>query len=263
MFDIGRSNWTHFQRSEEEYLGYAKRLLHLNVPLILYVEKKYVNFISHYRKGKERITRIIEMKLTDLEFYSMYQQIQAVQKSMQEGRWKDNFFRNHPEISSPEYVLLMASKVHVMSEAMKFNPFCSDYFYWIDFGCSRDDQMMPKTNCWAPHNIMTNPKTHDKVVFMIFDPMPSPSLYHMRTLDDLIQNMQTVYIKGSFFGGPMNAMFKYYELFRKTFVKLLGRNFTDDDQTIVAACYLEQTEHIMYFYPSDAYDFFNMFKIFY
>ena len=263
MFDINRSKWALFQRNNDEYKGYAIRLLHLNVPLIIFAEKRFIDFIVTHRKGKERITQIVEMTPNDLEYNVMYDQISAVQKIMQNGRWSNDPFRNHPEMSSPDYVVLMASKISVVVEAIKLNPFCSNYFYWIDFGCARDDQMLPKSECWAPNNIMTDPKTRNKVVFMINDPMPLPDLYKMTSLDDLMLNMKTVYIKGTFFGGHMEALIKYSKLFHQTFVKLLGKNFTDDDQTIIAACYLEQTEKIMYMYPSDKIDFFNMFKIFF
>ena len=263
MFDINRNKWAHLQRSNKEYLSYATRLLHLNVPLVLFAEKKFLNFIIMHRKGKERITKIVEMTAKDLEYNVMYDKIATVQKIMQNGRWKNDTFRNHPEISSPEYVVLMASKISVVVKAIKLNPFCSSYYYWIDFGCGRNDQIFPKSECWAPYNIMTDPKTKNKVVFMINDPMPSPDLFKMKSVDDLIANMKTVYVKGVFFGGHAEALIKYSELFHQTFVKLLRKNFTDDDQTITAACYLEQTEDFMFMYPSNIYDFFNMFKIFY
>ena len=197
----------------------------------------------------------------DLKYNVMYNQIHAIQKIMQNGKWKNDPFSKHPEISSPEYIILMASKISIVVEAMKLNPFCSSYFYWIDFGCLRNDHLLPKSECWAPNNIMTDSKSKKKVVFMRIDPMPSPNLYEMKSVDDLILNMKTVYVRGAFFGGYAEALLKYSELFYQTFVKLIHKNFTDDDQTIIAASYLEQTEDIMYMYPSNAS--FNMFKIFY
>ena len=263
MIDIGRSNWKLFQRSNEVYLDYAERLLRLNLPLVIFVENKFVDFVNNRRKGKERITRVVETSLKDFEYHAMYNQVKQAQQDLQEKRWKNDNFRNHPEMSCPEYVILMASKISALMKTIRINPFCSDYFYWLDFGCCRDDQMLPKSDCWAPHNLMNDLKLQNKVIFMANDPMPQPLLYGMKSLDEVILNMRIVYIRGLFFGGPAEPLFKFSELFHRTFVKLLARNFTDDDQTIMAACYLEQTENIMHLFPSDVRDIFNVFHIFY
>lgn len=149
---------------------------------------------------------------------------------------------------------------------MDVNPFKSLFFYWVDFGCGRDNKTFPDTKCWAPNNIMTDPRTRDKVVLMAPYPFRRPSIFSIKSIDSIgIEHMKTIYIKGVFFGGVAHAMIKYADLFHSVFTRLLRRNFTDDEQTIMAACYVVQkhtNQNLIHLHLSPISDFFNMFRVF-
>lgn len=74
--------------------------------------------------------------------------------------------------------------------------------------------------------------------------------------------MKNFYIKGVFFGGVARAVIKFADLYHTVFIKQLRRNFTDDEQTMMVACYVEQRS-LFYLYPSHESDLFNMFRLFY
>ena len=257
--DIGRGNWSYFSRSNDAYLNYSVRLLQLNVPLILFIEHKFVDFVKLYREGKENVTKIITITVQDLEYYKLHQDVSEAQKIVQQSvrlmNNKDVSFDTHPEVFSPEYVIVMASKVSLVKEAIRLNPFHSSFFYWIDFGFGRSDDYFPSDSCWAPRNIMKSPKSKDKVVIMELSPIYFPwssfnlkAIWHyltrpkVRTVDDFIRHMDSVFVMGTFFGGAKEAMLEFDALYKQVFNDALARGYTDDDQTIITLCYISRND---------------------
>lgn len=278
MLDIGRGNWSsRYSRSNERYLEYSKRLLAMNAPLVLFVEAQFVDFVQHHRKGRERLTRIVTVTVKDLEYYSLYNNISAAQHHMREmykATGDTSVDLNVPEINIPEYVIIMASKTGLLKRVIGENPFNSSFFYWIDFGCTRRDSIMPREPCWAPNNIMTNQQARHKVVILLRSPIYKPIGWlslratisywlspKMRTLDDFTRNFNFVHVMGFFFGGESDAVLEFHELYRRIFERALANEFTDDDQTMIALCYLERND---LFYPVlSLHEWFTMFHLFY
>lgn len=257
MLDIGRDKWPYYNRTNAEYLNYSLPLLRLDVPLVLFVGEEFVDFVRVQRRGKERITRIVAISLKNLDYYDLLDEVRRVQKAMYEELVvKNDTFYTHPEIFSAEYVVTMASKVGLVKNVVHWNPFASRFFYWIDFGFGRSDEFFPKSRCWSPRNIMSDPGIREKITFMDFNPMEPD----VRTIDDVIRNREIVYVTGSFFGGPAHAIIEYHALYRQVFEMLLSRGFTDDDQTIMAACVVMKRE-LFYLAPT-SFQWFYMLHLF-
>jgi hypothetical protein len=121
LFDIGRHNWTRFGRSTRDYFNYGKKLLQLNVPLIIFIDNQFVDFVKFHRKGKEQFTYIVPTSLRDLEFYKYYERIKQVQTIIQNS-FGESKLTVDPEFFSPEYVVVTASKVTITRAAIKINP---------------------------------------------------------------------------------------------------------------------------------------------
>ena len=255
--DIGRGGWSKYTRSNENYLAYSVRLLHFNVPLILFMESKFIDFVKFHRKGKENITKIVPITIETLEYYKYYKNISAVLKATQEliKLKREDEFITVPEVSSPEYIIVMASKIGLVKQAIEMNPFNSAYFYWIDFGFGRNSDLFPQTSCWAPRNVMTNPASKDKVIILEMSPIYFPyesfnikaMFYYLirpkvRTIDDFIKHRGIVFVMGTFFGGAVKAMLEFHALYKQVFERSLAVGFTDDDQTMIALCYLENND---------------------
>lgn len=216
-----------------------------------------MDFVRLHRRGKERITRIVTIKLQSLDHYDLLDEVRTVQKRMYDDLVaKNNTFYTHPETFSPEYIITMASKAGLVKNAVHWNPFKSKFFYWIDFGFGRSDDLFPPTPCWSPRNIMSNPQTRDKITLMDLNPLH----VYVKTMDDLIRRREDVFITGAFFGGPSWAILEYQVLFRQVFEMFLARGFTDDDQTIMAACVLERPE--LFYLAHASYKWSNMLNLF-
>ena len=220
---------------------------HKVVSLLMVLQvKDYVTFL---RRGKEHITRIIVVELSQLEYYAYYDTIRTIMDSAEFNT--DNALLTHPEGFSVEYNILMNSKLSLLHTAARENRFRSRYFFWVDAGYGHGKDVFPKSCSWSPRNIMRH--DDDRVTHI--------------ELSDLtrIDSVYTIYkrpippfINGGFFGGSAKALAEYYQLHKKVFERLLQQNMVDDDQTVAIACYFANPE-LFNMVPGSWYDAFNMF----
>ena len=238
MIDIGRANWSYFRRTKQQYMANSIRLLHLEVPLVLFIEQQFIDFVRFHRRSKEHITHIIATNLKQLEYYELYDRIKDVMKIVQKS-YSNSSFLNHPEMFSPEYIILMASKISLLYQAAKINVFQSHFHYWIDFGLMRFKQFLKfQDSCLPPPKFTRDPKASNRIVF-VTNNLNNSTLH---STEDLIRMRNISFVSGGFFGGSAFALQKYHTLYRRVFENWLNMNLTDDDQTIAIASYFEQPE---------------------
>jgi hypothetical protein len=263
MIDIGRSNWTNFRRSTDEYLQRAHRLLSLNVPLVIFAESKFIDYIARSRRGKENVTRIITVTLSQLDYYDQRADIERVQKKIQrdlraQGSEHAADLLGTPEVLYADYVIVMANKLsYFVDRAITLNPFNSSFFYWIDFGIAYSDDVLPlEGDCWAPRNIMNDPQSRDKVSIVLIEPLCFPIrpfslrvLFHyylhmprLETFEDFERNRGIETVAGGFFGGQAHALRQFRDLFRQNFEQALANGYTDDDQPFMALSYIQRPD---------------------
>lgn len=209
--------------------------------------KDYVAFL---RRGKEHLTRIVVIELSDLEYYAYYDRIDAVMKSSEFG--SDNALLTHPEGFSVEYNILMNSKLSLLHAAAEENHFRSAYFFWVDAGYGHGEDVFPKSCSWAPWNLMRG--GDDRVTYIqLVDLTLIDSVY------SIYKQPLPPFINGGFFGGSRKALAEYHFLHRAVFELMLRENMIDDDQTIAVACYFAKPE-LFNMIPGSWYDAFNMFQ---
>ncbi|XP_061186233.1 protein HtrL-like [Saccostrea echinata] len=228
LYDIGRENWTHFQRSFDEYLSYFRNVLRLNVKMIIYSNESVQKVVLDERKILDHKTQTYMLKFTDLEFYRYRQHIGHVLVSPEFRN--SNEMLNHPEAFSVKYLILMNNKVSFLSDAVRKNPFNSTHFFWIDAGYGHGDDLTKWKN-FQPRILLSK---RNKITYIELN---DPALY--KDINDLHKVQMAPAFCGGFFGGDAGAILKYEKLYKKTFRKLLTENIVDDDQNVAFQCYVE------------------------
>jgi hypothetical protein len=109
-------------RSVEKYVAYGTKLIELNVPKVIFIEKLvYQTYFSHY--GLKTDTKFIFMEKTDLFLYP----------------YKEEFVHFHVQSTSPrkdtlEYMFVQNHKLEWIRQASEQNYFQTSQFVWVDFG---------------------------------------------------------------------------------------------------------------------------------
>ncbi len=110
-------------KSLDWYISKGKELLNVDANMIFYVDEMTYPLIKPLRNREN--THFILMNLQDLPFY----------------KYKDTITKNRigksmyiSSRNTPDYFILVASKLEMLKRAAVLNPFDSSHFIWIDFG---------------------------------------------------------------------------------------------------------------------------------
>lgn len=133
FFDINRAELGD-GRTIEEYKEWIKKTLQLNCNLFIVTEPKFHKFFTENRPP-EYMTAIMVINFSESYYYRYYNVIKTIIES---DEYKKRIaFPNRVECILPEYNIIQYSKFHYLNMAIETNPFNSDFFFWIDAGCSR------------------------------------------------------------------------------------------------------------------------------
>ncbi|XP_005097246.1 protein HtrL [Aplysia californica] len=192
------------------------------------------------------------MDIMDLEYFPLLKDITNIMQSQQFQAGNENYRQGKVEGTNPLYNMVTNSKVSLVHQAIRTNPFGSDYFVWLDGGYGHGDATLyPPDGVWNPEQLWMYP---NKVSFVALYPLtPNNS-----ELDNL-HKVDTALIAGGLFAGGTAAMERYYNLHREVMQMYMQRGSIDDDQTTFSDCYYKQPDN---FRPvlGDWYDLLKPFR---
>lgn len=129
LYDINRETEGD-GRAFKDYLAWLPETLSLDVNYVIYTEEKVIPYIP--------IKPNIEINITTLEkvpLYSLTPKIKSIlDNSYYKMRMQDP---NRVECKLPLYNVIQYSKFIWLNDVIQRNPFKSEYFFWMDAGCSR------------------------------------------------------------------------------------------------------------------------------
>lgn len=216
FFDIGRGDWNYYNRKTEEYLSHFSNMLSLDTNLIVFTEEKYLDFISQRRTNLD--TLIIMKEIKDLYTYERYSDI--IISNLSNNRYRENHPNPIcPEVTQPLYNILVTNKMKFLEEAVSFNPFSTEYFFWMDGGYTHSTISL-KDITWD-----ISPLFNSKFSIMALSavsPLLNPRSFFYEYRDP---------ITGGFFGGrreDIRVISEIYYLIMDCIID--SYNITDDDQ---------------------------------
>lgn len=121
---------------EEHYLPNFKEFLKTPANMFLFLPKELHSIVWEIRDKKN--TFVKEYELEDIK--KLYQpHWNATQKIRKSKKWlnitgEDGWLKNSPQAKNEWYNPIVQSKLFMMHEACIWNPFSSEYFYWVDAG---------------------------------------------------------------------------------------------------------------------------------
>lgn len=133
LWNLGRGNLsTDFQRTYDHYKEKFAELLKAPVNMLIYVSEEDEEFIWQHRKKHNTYVRIFNTEnfKTWFPFFDKVQSIRMDETWYEQAEW----LTNSPQAKLELYNPLVMSKLFLLNDATLFNPFNSEYFYWIDAG---------------------------------------------------------------------------------------------------------------------------------
>lgn len=212
FFDLCQLENNPKRRSAAKYYELSKSLLKNDVFMFFIGDSDSVYFVESFRSsvGLGHKTYCVTMSLSD----SPYIKASLIPIRNERG-WstvKD----------TPLYSAVTMTKFHAMSEALRTNPFDSDYFAWVDFGISHI-----ANPCLS--NIITNLNRRVKIQVINYT---SLALSSDRVLKYSIRRTE---VCGGFFGGHKHAISVLAKLFDREFKEFLSADQYNTEEGIVAS----------------------------
>ena len=235
FFDIGREH-NGDGRKLTDYLDWIKKTLQLNCNLFIVTEKKFVDLMKDNRPSKYK-TYIKEDILENASYYKYFPRMKEILNS--EDYKTRIAYPNRVECKLPEYNVIQYSKFGWLADAIKENPFDSDYFFWMDAGISRFFYNMNLQNPY-PNNISFSNIFNDNENTFIIQQREDLQRYDID--EDFIWKADNLF-KGGMFGGKRNQVMKVSRELEEIFVKkMLDKKNVNNEQLSLVLLWKEQPD---------------------
>lgn len=248
FYDLSRENWNFRPRNKTDYYKYIERTFKFDNNLIIFCSIQDREKFLEFRKGKEDKTHIIISEFKDLTMYKHISQIKKCQENKK-------LINKHPcpfapELCYPEYCVLMNSRIDLVAQAIKINPFNTTHFAWIDAGYVRDKDdyrppnMPPMYDSIYPEILMKKTSEKNTVIFSILRPLQQMK----KTRKEFFLQYIDI-ISGGFFIGTLESITKFATIYKQFYEDVLYNDeISDDDQYYLALLYRERPELFSHVY---------------
>jgi len=134
-------------RKIDDYIPHIDKLSQYQGNLIFFCEIEMVESMWDLRRKYNLLDKTY-VQVIDFKTLPLYSKIDEVKGHFSEGRCPIGL--NPTGKESPEFMILIWSKLHFLNRAFELNPFNSNYFGWIDIGITyvpaiRINESLPET----------------------------------------------------------------------------------------------------------------------
>lgn len=203
LWDMGRNELSEgFRRPYEHYKEKFVELLKTPANMYIYVSKNDEEFVWQHRSKHNTEVKIMELE----EFRTWFQFFANVQDIRIKESWRSQsgWLPDSPQSKLEYYNPVVMSKMFLLNNATLFNPFESDYFYWIDAGITSTVNSGYFWHDKVFDNLSVYTNATDALTFISY-PYIGGEEIHGFPRKDIARYCNTDYVKyvcrGGFFGG--------------------------------------------------------------
>lgn len=145
-------------REFNHYIEAFKRFLEIPQNLFIYIPKELESLVWEFRDKKNtfvKITELDDIKKLYLPFWDKTQDVRLNKQWIKQTGW----LRDSPQATLEWYNPIVQSKMFMLNDASLWNPFNTEYFYWLDAGITNtvNSSYLVQENVLAKLNNFGNP----------------------------------------------------------------------------------------------------------
>ncbi|MCB1711496.1 MAG: hypothetical protein KDH96_03165 [Candidatus Riesia sp.] len=231
LWDLGRKDLSNgFERNFDHYLNNFSKLLSLDVNLYLFIPKELEDFVWSKRKTNNTVVKILEIEdILNNYFKEHYDKVNKIRTTpewfLQTG--EEGWLKYSPQAALPNYNPVVMSKMFMLNDVSIYNPFDSDYFYWIDGGITNTVGLDLLENMYALDNLDS--------IWLSY-PYESNDEIHGFTRKGMNEycNVEFVnyVVRGGFFGGDRNTINQINGIYYSYLVRTLDSGYLGTEESI-------------------------------
>ena len=215
-WNINREN-----RSYEHYLEHLDNILKIPQNLFIYIPKEFESYVRERRDESNTFVKVYSLE--DLQnlyapFWDRTQEIRNNNKWTSQATW----LPDSPQASLEWYNPIVQSKMFLLNDATIWNPFDTDYFYWLDAGITNTVPAGYLTD----DNVLEKLPTYSNPFLFLSYPYEANTEIHGFNYDKINEysNTKVEYVcRGGLFGGHKNQLHKA----NATYYSLLDRSLSE------------------------------------
>jgi hypothetical protein len=203
LWNLGRGDISDlFKRSYDSYLEKFSQLLKADVNMYIFCSPSDEDFIWKYRKQENTVINkmTIEELMIWFNFTSITDEIRQNEEWLSQAGW----LRESPQAILKGYNPLVMSKMFMLNNVTIWNPFNTEYFFWIDGGITNTVHYGYFTHDNVFDSLPKFIETNNEFVFLTY-PYDGGEEVHGFDRKELAKYCSTDYVKyvcrGGFFGG--------------------------------------------------------------
>jgi hypothetical protein len=234
IWDLGRGNsQPEWQRGFDHYKNHFIQLLKdlYSYNLIIFIDPSLEDMVWEYRDRKN--TKIYHHSKDSFSgtFFPFFDKIQEIRNNPD---WYNQagWLRDSTQGSLEYYNPMVMSKMFLLHNAKCYDPFNSEYFYWIDGGLSNTMSLGYLNNPTVINNLI---KLSDNFLFIAF-PYESNSEIHGFNIDGMKKYCNSEKVnrvaRGGFFGGHKNSISDANNLYYSLLQSSLDDNYMGTEESI-------------------------------
>ena len=217
-------------RDFNHYIEAFKRFLDIPQNLFIYIPKEYEYLVWEKRSKENTYVKVYELddvKKMYQPFWDKTQNIRTSEKWLNQTGW----LKNSPQATNEWYNPIVQSKMFLLNDVTIWNPFDTDYFFWLDAGITNT---VPHHHL-ADDNVLENLTNYGNPFLFLSYPYEANTEIHGFDFDAINRyaGQKVKYVcRGGLFGGhktqinETNAV--YYSLLDKT----LSNGFMGTEESI-------------------------------
>lgn len=219
LWDINRQ-----ERNFQHYIDNFRLFLDIPQKLYIYIESKYEHIVWEKREKSNTFVKVYELEDVKKLYEPHWENTQKIRTSNEwlnitgEGGW----LKTSPQATLEYYNPIVQSKMFMLHDASLFNPFNTEYFYWLDAGITNT----------VPHDHLVNESVLDKLpdladtfLFLSYPYETNTEIhgFNKKEMDKLAGANVEYVCRGGLFGGHKevlhNANATYYALLSQSLQK--------------------------------------------
>jgi hypothetical protein len=228
--DQSKPGWKRsFDHYKNHFIQLLKDLHSYN--LIIFIDPSIEDIVWEYRDPKN--TKVYYHTKNDFSgsFFPFFDQVQSIRKNPE---WYNQvgWLKDSTQGSLEYYNPMVMSKMFLLHNAKCYNPFSSEYFYWIDGGLTNTMSLGYFNNPTVIDNLI---KLSDNFLFITF-PYETSSEIHGFNIEGMKKYAKNNFVnrgaRGGFFGGHKDSISNANELYYTLLQDTLNDGYMGTEESI-------------------------------
>ena len=249
LWNMGREKLSdNFKRSYDEYKQKFIELLKSPVNMYIYVSKSDEELVWKHRSKKNTQVHIMELDAFDT-WFEFFDQVQDIRK---QPSWYNqvSWLADSPQAKLKYYNPIVFSKMFLLNNVTYYNPFQSEYFYWIDAGITNTVHPGYFSHDKVLNNLDAFTEAVNRFTFLTYPYEPITEIHGFQ-LGGMYKFCNTDVVnyvcRGGFFGGKKDQINKLNGQYHSVLQQSLESNYMGTEESIFTI--------LSHRYPDEIYEY--------